>query len=96
MPLDCQPNLILHILKSKAHARVQESCYHKYNKVLHNTEDLRKEFIQLINQTMQFFEGVPKDQYDGKTMLEAIEIPTTKEENSKEIRAKLQTIKKTV
>jgi len=32
--------------------------------VLSNLDDLRQEFTQRINETMQFFEGVPKEKYD--------------------------------
>jgi len=51
--------------------------------VLYNTEALRKEFVDLINETMAFFEGIPKDKYDRQTMLKAIEILTTEEQKSK-------------
>ena len=51
--------------------------------VLYDTEELRKEFRQTINETINLFENVPKDKYDRETMLKAIEVLTTKEENSK-------------
>jgi len=65
-----------------------KKAFEEYSKeditsILYDIDELRKEFTQLIRQTMQFFEGVPKDQYDRKTMLKAIEILTTEEENSK-------------
>lgn len=50
---------------------------------LFDTEDLRREFRQIINNTINLFENVPKDQYSRETMLKAIEILTTKEESSK-------------
>jgi len=51
---------------------------------LYDTEDLRREFRQAINETMNLFENVPKDKYNRETMLKAIEVLTTKEESSKE------------
>ena len=53
--------------------------------VLYDTDELRNEFTELINETMKFFEGVPKDRYDRPTMLKAIETLTTEEENSKKL-----------
>jgi len=65
-----------------------KKAFEEYSKedisgILYDMDELRKEFTQLIRQTMRFFEDVPKDQYDRKTILEAIEILTTEEENSK-------------
>jgi type I restriction enzyme R subunit len=51
--------------------------------ILYDLDALRKEFTQLIEETMQLFRDIPKDQYDRKTMLKAIEILTTEEQNSK-------------
>lgn len=51
--------------------------------VLYDTEELKQEFIDLADETMKFFEAVPKDKYDRPTMLKAIEILTTQEENTK-------------
>jgi len=51
--------------------------------VLYNTDELKQEFIDLIDKTMNFFEEVPKEKYDRATMLKAIEILTTEEENTK-------------
>jgi len=50
---------------------------------LYNIEDLRNDFIQIINETINLFEKIPKDKYDRETMLKAIEVLTLKEENSK-------------
>jgi len=50
---------------------------------LYNIEDLRNDFIQIINETIDLFENVPKDKYDRETMLKAVEVLTLKEENSK-------------
>jgi len=65
-----------------------QKAFKEYSKeditgILYDMTELRQEFTNLINQTMQMFEDVPKDQYDRKTMLKAIEILTTEEENSK-------------
>ena len=65
-----------------------KKAFEEYSKedisgILYDMDELRKEFTKLIRQTTQFFEDVPKDQYDRKTMLKAIEILTTEEENSK-------------
>lgn len=51
--------------------------------VLYNTKDLTKDFIQTLNQTLNLFENIPKDQYDRETMLKAIETLTTNEQNTK-------------
>jgi len=53
--------------------------------VLYDTEELRKEFTQTINETINLFENVPKDKYNRENMLKAIEVLTTKEENSKKL-----------
>ncbi|WNZ29955.1 MAG: HsdR family type I site-specific deoxyribonuclease [Candidatus Bathyarchaeota archaeon] len=65
-----------------------QKAFKEYSKeditgILYDMAELRKEFTNLITQTMQMFENIPKDQYDRKTMLQAIEILTTEEENSK-------------
>jgi len=51
--------------------------------VLYNTKDLKKDFIQTLNQTLNLFENIPKDKYDRETMLKAIETLTTNEQNTK-------------
>ncbi|MEM3587833.1 MAG: HsdR family type I site-specific deoxyribonuclease, partial [Candidatus Jordarchaeaceae archaeon] len=51
--------------------------------VLYNMEDLRNEFTKTINETLNLFQDVPRDKYDRETMLKAVEILTSKEENSK-------------
>lgn len=51
--------------------------------ILHDTDDLRQEFIELVNQIMEFFREIPKDKFDRHTMLLALEVLTSKEENTK-------------
>jgi len=53
------------------------------NGALFSIDDIRKEFIQLVNNIMDIFKDVPKNRYDRQTMLTAIKILTTNEENSK-------------
>jgi type I restriction enzyme R subunit len=62
--------------------------------VLYNTEDLRKEFTQIINETINLFEDVPKDKYNRETMLKAIEVLTIKEENSKKFLENYKRVRK--
>lgn len=51
--------------------------------VLYNTKDLRKDFIETLNETLSLFENIPKDRYDREIMLKAIETLTANEQNSK-------------
>lgn len=53
------------------------------NGALYSIEEIRKEFVQLMNKLLDIFKDVPKNQYDRQTMLKAIRILTTNEENSK-------------
>ena len=46
-------------------------------------DDLRKEFLKILNETLGLFENIPKDQYDLGTMRKAIETITINEQNTK-------------
>ncbi|MEM2916379.1 MAG: HsdR family type I site-specific deoxyribonuclease [Candidatus Woesearchaeota archaeon] len=53
------------------------------NGALFSIEDIRKEFVQLINKILTIFKDIPKNKYDRQTLLKAIEVLTTAEEKSK-------------
>lgn len=53
------------------------------NGALFSIEEIRKDFVRLINQILDIFKEVPKNQYDRKTLLKAMEILTSNEEKSK-------------
>ncbi len=68
--------------------REVRKAFQEYNKedisgVLYNIKDLKQEFIEVIDETMNFFDEVPKDTFDRQTMNKALEILTTNEEQSK-------------
>ncbi len=50
---------------------------------LSGMESLREDFNILLNGLLALFYDIPKDSYDRQTMLRAIEVLTTDEENSK-------------
>ncbi len=50
---------------------------------LSGMESLREEFNMRIDGLLELFSDIPKDSYDRQTMLRAIEVLTTDEENSK-------------
>lgn len=64
------------------------------NGALYNIEDLRLEFKALIEELLEIFEGVPKNQNDRKTLLKAIEILTSEEEKGKEFLEKYKTLRR--
>jgi len=53
------------------------------NGALYSIEEIRKEFVQLVNKLLDIFKDVPKNQYDRQTMLKAIRILTSNDQNSK-------------
>ncbi len=53
------------------------------NGALYSIEEIRKEFVQLVNKLLDIFKEVPKNQYDRQTMLKAIRILTSNDQNSK-------------
>ncbi|MCX9010702.1 MAG: HsdR family type I site-specific deoxyribonuclease, partial [Candidatus Methanoperedens sp.] len=50
---------------------------------LYGIDSLRDEFNMLLDGILTLFSGISKDSYDRQTMLKAMEILTTEEENSK-------------
>ncbi len=50
---------------------------------LYGMESLRDDFNMLLEDILALFSDIPKDNYDRQTMLKAIEVITTDEENSK-------------
>jgi type I restriction enzyme R subunit len=53
------------------------------NGALFSIDDIRNEFIQLMNKLLAIFKDIPKNKYDRQTLLKAIEVLTTAEEKSK-------------
>ncbi len=51
--------------------------------VLIDFDALRGEFTQKLNEVMKLFEEIPKDKYDRQTMMNAIEVVTQNEDNTK-------------
>lgn len=51
--------------------------------VLYNMQQICDEFVEILQKIMPLFKGIPKDQYDRKTLLQAIEVLTANEENAK-------------
>lgn len=49
---------------------------------LYDMDSIRKDFNQIMDETLTFFEDVPKNKYDRETLLQAIEILTSNDENS--------------
>ncbi len=62
--------------------------------VLLDINDLRKEFTQLLNETLTLFENIPKNQYDLPTMRKAIETITLNEENTKKFQQNYKQLRK--
>jgi type I restriction enzyme R subunit len=62
--------------------------------VLINLEKLREEFKELIENMMKIFEGVPKNTYDRKTLLKAIEVLTSDERVGKEFLKKYKELRR--
>jgi type I restriction enzyme R subunit len=51
--------------------------------VLYTTEDLERDFVKTLAQTLEIFQDIPKDQYDRPTMLKAIEAVTVNEKSTR-------------
>jgi type I restriction enzyme R subunit len=51
--------------------------------VLYDTDELRKEFSDLIAKILVTFKDIPKDRYDRETLLQAIEVITADEEKGR-------------
>jgi type I restriction enzyme R subunit len=49
---------------------------------MYDMESIKKDFNQLMDETLALFEDIPKKQYDRETLLRAIEILTSNDENS--------------
>ncbi len=61
---------------------------------LYNIEDIRKEFVELVNQMLDIFKDIPKNEFDRKTLLKAIEILTSDEEKSKKFLKNYKSLRK--
>lgn len=49
---------------------------------LYDMDSIKKDFNQIMDETLTLFEDVPKNKYDRETLLQAIEILTSNDENS--------------
>jgi type I restriction enzyme R subunit len=66
-----------------------EKAFEIYSKeeiknAVYNLDQIRKEFVDIINRILDSFKEVPKDKFDRGTLLRAIEILTEKEETAKD------------
>jgi len=62
--------------------------------VLIPTDDLAKDFSQLIKKTIALFADVPKDKYDRQTMLKAFETITTNEQDTKKFQKNYRNLRR--
>ncbi|MBI4980195.1 HsdR family type I site-specific deoxyribonuclease [Candidatus Woesearchaeota archaeon] len=53
------------------------------NGALFSLDDLRNDFVRILSGLLEMFKDVPKNEYDRKTLLKAIEILTSDDEKSK-------------
>ncbi len=65
-----------------------------YEGALYDIKDIRKEFIELIKNLMTMFKDLPREDYSRETLLKAIEIITSKDENSKEFIEKYKRLRR--
>lgn len=74
-------------------------AFEKYSKeeiegAISDFENLRDEFNILLDEILDIFKDISKDQYDRQTMLKAIEVLTTDEENSKTFQERYKNLRK--
>lgn len=62
--------------------------------VLSDIEAVREDFNTLLDELLGMFEDIPKDEYDRRTLLKAIEVLTTEEEKGKEFLEKYKQLRK--
>ena len=62
--------------------------------ILIHTDQLGQEFTALLNETLQLFQDLPKDQYDRQIMIKAIEIITLNEQNTKTFQQNYRKLRK--
>lgn len=61
---------------------------------LYNMNDIREEFNCTIKELLEIFKDIPKDKFDRKTLLRAVEILTTEEEKGEEFLKKYRALRK--
>ena len=61
---------------------------------LYNLDEIRNDFIDLVNQTLNIFKDISKTEFDRKTLLQAIEILTSDEEISKKFLESYKSLRK--
>lgn len=64
------------------------------NGAIQNIEDLREEFVRLLERTLEIFEGIPKDKFDRKTLLYAVEVLTSDENMAKAFMQNYKSLRK--
>jgi type I restriction enzyme R subunit len=62
--------------------------------VLYNRDEIRAEFIAKLNELLELFVDIPKDEYDRKTLIKAVELLTTEEEKGKKFQEDYRTMRK--
>jgi type I restriction enzyme R subunit len=65
-----------------------------YQGAISDMDALRREFAELIKDTLELFKDIPKDKPDRETLLKAIEVLTTNEEKSKRFMENYRTLRK--
>ncbi|HDL15159.1 MAG TPA: HsdR family type I site-specific deoxyribonuclease, partial [Euryarchaeota archaeon] len=66
----------------------------EYRGVIDDFESLKREFIDLINEIMELLQDVPKDQYDRETLLKAVAVLTTNEDDTRKFLENYRTLRK--
>ena len=61
---------------------------------LFNRDEIRVEFIEKLNELLQLFKDIPKDQYDRGVLIKAVEILTTDEEKGKNFQEDYRALRK--
>jgi len=71
-----------------------ESYSKDYQGAISDMDALRREFAELIKDTLELFGDIPRDKPDRETLLKAIEVLTTSEEKSKRFMENYKTLRK--
>jgi type I restriction enzyme R subunit len=70
------------IIKEELERALENYSKEEIEHVMYDMESIKKDFTQLMDETLALFEDVPRKKYDRETFLRAIEILTANNENS--------------
>jgi len=62
--------------------------------VLYNRDEIREEFKARLKDLLELFADIPKDRYDRKTLIKAVEVLTTEEEKGKRFQEDYRAMRK--